>query len=304
MSALASTIVITRLQAWDRGYSLDPPVIRRMAAFGGGVSAVRLLTNVQEVGLVSVFAGLGGQALAGFYGMSRRILSLPYGAVRSVQSVGFPALARLEQDDLRIRHAAKATTVSATVVGFLVAALIGGGEPLITSLFGARWAPTVDIVALSGAGLVLFASAGGLASSLALAAGDSRTPLYAVAAQITATLAIAAAAVPSLDAAGAGLAVAGGYVVFTLALLLRGAPAPMRATVPSVVRALLIAGVAAAAGRLLPVEANLTGAAASVAVSSAAWLVLTWILMRDELRLLASLTRTHLLRGRSARRTA
>jgi O-antigen/teichoic acid export membrane protein len=304
ISALTSTIVIARLQPWDRGFSLDLPVIRRMAAFGGGVSAVRLLTSVQEVGLVSVFAGLGGDALAGFYGMSRRILSLPWGAVRSVQSVGFPALARLEEEELRLRHAAKATTISATVVGFLVAALVGGGEPLIATLFGDRWAPTVDIVTLSAAGLVLFASTGGLASSLALAAGDSRTPLVAVIVQIAATLLIAVAAVPSLDAAGAGLAVGGGYVVFTVALLLGDTPVEMRRTVPSVLRALLIAALAAAAGWLLPVENDLLGAVAGVAVSSAAWLLLSSLLMREELKLLVSLMRTHLLGGWASRRKA
>jgi O-antigen/teichoic acid export membrane protein len=302
VSALVSTIVLTRLQSWDRGYSLDFSVIRRMAAFGSGVSGVRLLTNVQEVGLVSVFSALGGEALAGFYGMSRRILSLPYGAVRSVQSVGFPALARLQQDEMRLRQAAKATTLSATVVGLLIAVIVGGGEPLVATLFGERWVPTLEIVTFSAPGLLLFASIGGLVTSLALASGDSRTPLVAVIAQISVTIALTLAMVPSLDEAGAGIAIGAGFAVFTAVVLLGRTPPQMRSTIPAVARALLVSALAAAAGRLVPAGNDLPGLVATVAATSAAWLALSWMLTRQELIRFATLMRTQLLsrRGRAS----
>jgi O-antigen/teichoic acid export membrane protein len=299
ISALASTIVLSRLQPWSRGYSLDWSIVRELAGFGAQVTAFRFLTQLQEVGLVSLFAAIGGQALAGFYGMSRRVLGLPYGAVRSVQAVAFPALARLQLEEERSRQTAKATTVSAAGVGLLLAAVVGGGEPLITTLFGERWAPTVEIITLSSPGLLLFASSGALVSSLAFAEGDSRAPLLAVSLQIAVTLALVIVAVPALDEVGAGIAIGGGYAVFTAVLWFRRAPAQVRAASGRVLRALVVAALAAAAGRVLPAGDGIAAVVATVSASAGAWLFLSWMLMRAELDLLFTVLRTHVLGGRS-----
>jgi hypothetical protein len=60
----------------------------------------------------------------------------------------------------------------------------------------------------------------------------------------------------------------------------------------------VIAALAACAGRLIPAENDIVGLLASVGASSAAWVVLSWIFMREELRGLVALTRAHLLPGR------
>lgn len=301
ISALASTIVVSRLQRWDRGYSVDLKVIRDLARFGTGVTAFRLLTLLQEVGLVSLLAALGGQALAGFYGMSRRILGLPYGAVRSLQGVGFPALARLERDELRLRQTAKAITVSATAVGLLLAVLVGAGEPLVTTLFGERWLPTVDIVAASALGLMLFASFGTLVSSLALADGDSRSPVLAVGVQIAVTLIGVVVLVPALDALGAGIALSLGYVAFAAVLFFVRAPATVRRSATAVGRALAVAILAAAAGRLVSAGDGTFWLIAAVAASGATWFGLSYLVNREELARLIGLLRTQLAPGRARR---
>jgi O-antigen/teichoic acid export membrane protein len=298
ISALVSTIVVSRLQPWSRGYSLDLSVIRELAGFGAGVGLFRILTVVQEVGLVSLFAAIGGQALAGFYGMSRRILGLPYGAVRSVQGVGFPALARLQREEARLAQTARATAVSATAVGLLLAILVGAGEPLVATLFGERWAPTVEIITLSSVGLMLFASMGGLISSLALADGDTRSPVIAVLSQIVATIGLAIVTVPSLDEVGVGIAVGGGYTVFTAVLFLTRAPTEVRASSGRVLRAIVVAALAAGAGRVLSVGNDIAGLVEAVAASGGTWLLLAWALTRTELKLIVTLLRTHLGRGR------
>jgi hypothetical protein len=125
-----------------------------------------------------------------------------------------------------------------------------------------------------------------------------------VLAQIAATLALTVATVPSLDAIGAGIAIGGGYAVFTAVLLLGRAPVEMRRTAPVVARALLVATLAAGAGRLVPAGNDLAGVVAAVAATSGVWLLLSWMLMRQELRRMAILMQTHLLRRGSERAQA
>jgi len=216
-----------------------------------------------------------------------------------VQGVGFPALARLQQDEVRFRQTAKATTISATAVGLLLAILVGAGEPLVAVLFGERWLPALEIITLSSAGLMLFASIGGLVSSLALAGGDTRSPVIAVVAQIVATVALAIVTVPSLDEVGAGIAVGGGYAVFSAVLFFTTAPPEVRTSSARVARAILVAALAAGAARLLPAGNDVAGLLATLAVSGVAWLALSWVFTRPELELLVTLLRTHLLPRRS-----
>jgi O-antigen/teichoic acid export membrane protein len=257
------------------------------------VATLRSVTLVQEAGLVSLCAAIGGQAIAGFFGLGTRMLGLPYAAVRSVQSVGFPALARVGRE-VRSHQAAKASAASAVAVGLLLAVIIGAADPFISTLLGERWSPTVEILVPSSVGLMLFASAGGLVTSLALADGDSRSPLIAVGLQILVSTALVVATVGTLGATGAGIAVGAGYAVYSIFLLVRRAPAEVRAASGSLVRAMLAAALAAVAGWLTPFDDGLVELAGAVATSGATWLVLSWTLTRAELRLLVGLLRTYL----------
>jgi O-antigen/teichoic acid export membrane protein len=294
VSALANTIILARLQPWSRGYSLDLGVIRGLAGFGTQVATIRILTLAQEAGLVSLCALIGGQALAGYFGMGQRMLGLPYAAVRSVQSVGFPALARVGGSGVRSRQTAKAAAVSATAVGLLLALIVGAADPFVSTLLGERWSPTVEILVPSSVGLMLFATVGGLVTSLALAEGDSRSPLVATGLQILVSTVLVVAAVGSLGALGAGIAVGAGYLVYSMFLLARRAPAEVRGSSGSVLRAMLVAALAAGAGWLTPTDDGLAALGAAVGASGVTWLVLSWAMTRTELKMLLKLLQTHL----------
>jgi lipopolysaccharide exporter len=297
-SALASSVLASRLSPWSRGFSLDLGIVSGFARFGAKVSAFRLSNFLFELLLITILTAAGSAALAGFYAISRRVLALPFSAIGSLQTVGLPALSRVKAGATRTRQAAKAIGVSATAVGLPLALLVGAAAPLISLVFGARWLPASDILIVSSAGLMVFASFGGVVTGRALADGNPGAPLSAAMAQIGVAAILAVLLVPPLGAWGAGIAVASGYLLFGAVLLARFHDLETRRAAWTVLRALLVAALAAGCGQVIRVGDGLTELAFALAASGAAWLLLSLILTRSETKLLLSLLRRHLLYGR------
>ncbi len=301
LSAVISLALASALQPWQWGVTMDIRAIRGLAGFGVQVSVYRLAAALYELGVVTIFAVAGSQALAGFYGLSRRMLAPAYAVVQTLQGVGFPALSRADRAERGLR-AAQAIRVAVVGVGFALAGLIGSAEPLISILFGERWLPAAEIATLTAAGLLLFASIGTPLSALALANGDARTPLLATLAQAALTFSLAVVLIgSSSDLVAAGVAVGVGLASFALLLFAATAPPQVRALRGLVLRALIIAALAAGAARLLQSGTEVVDLLITLGASGVVWFALTALLMRPELILLIEVVRRHVLPRRYAR---
>ncbi|MGI9557617.1 MAG: oligosaccharide flippase family protein, partial [Solirubrobacterales bacterium] len=294
LAALVSLVVATIIQPWEWGVSLEVKAIRGLAGFGLRTGLYRLTAALYEMGTVTLFAALGGQALAGFYGLSRRLLSPVYTTMQALYMVGFPALSRAAPEE-RAAQTAQAVRTSLVGVGVAIAVIVGAAEPLVSALFGDRWLPAVDILTLTAAGLLLFAAVGGPLASLSLANGDARSPLLATIGQAAATFALAVALIGGgSDLTAAGVATGIGLLVFALAVYGMTAPEPVRALRGVILRTVLIAAAAAAAANLVVSGDGLLALAAAIAISAAVWTGLTALLMRSELLLLWRVSQRYL----------
>ena len=116
-------------------------------------------------------------------------------------------------------------------------------------------------------------------------------------ARLTVAALLAALLVPWERAAGAGIALAAGYVVYAGYLFVTVRADHMRARAAwSVLRALAVATVAAGAGQLLQLGDGATELALAVTISTVTWVAMAMLLTRPELLSLIRLLRRHLRR--------
>lgn len=294
LAALVSLVLATIIQPWEWGVSLEIKAIRGLAGFGLRAGMYRLATALYEMGAVTLFAAIGGQALAGFYGLSRRLLSPVYTTVQALHTVGFPALSRAETRS-RAGQAAQGIRTALVGVGLAIAVIVGAADPLVETLFGERWLPAVDILTLTAAGLLFFAAVGGPLASLSMANGDARSPLIATVAQAAVTFSLAWALVGAgSDLTAVGVATGSGLLVFALAVYAMTAPAEVRSLRGVIVRTLVIVAVSAGVAKLVGPGDGLIGLIVAVAVSASIWAGLSAILMRPELVLLWEVARRYI----------
>lgn len=290
-AALVGAITVGVLQSSAGGFALDLDQIRRLAGFGARVSLFRVLALSRELGFVTLIAAIGGASLAGFYAMAGRLFSFPTALASALQRVAFPVLSRSRRK--RPPRAARAATLSAMLAGLPLALVAGASHTLVTVVLGDRWLPTVDIVLIASAGMLLSSSAGAAMVSLAFAEGRPGAPIASVLGSAAAIALASSLALTAIGSAWVGIAMLASALAAT-AILAAGADRPMQRALGPIGRGLAIGILAAAAGYLLPVADDLAGLAARLAVTAAIWLALQALLAREELRGAAGLARATL----------
>jgi polysaccharide transporter, PST family len=289
VAAAAGALVARRMRIAAAGLSLDLDAVRPLARFGLRASVLRMATLARELGFVVLLNAIGGAATAGFYAMAARLFSFPTALASAVQRVSFPALARAEEE--RPQRATRAAVLTAVAASLPLAAIAGASHAIVTVLLGDRWLPTVDIVLIGSAGMLLSASASPAMVGLALSQGRSRGPIAAVGASALAMGAACLVLVDPLGAAGTGIALTTSAVT-AVAVLALYTEREMRGAVPGVGRALAIGAVAAVAGYLAPLPETAIGLALRLALVAAVWAALgSWAMrsdMRDALRMARS----------------
>jgi len=301
VAAIVGMIMAFRVRPWERGFRIHREHIRRLAPFGMRVGVFQAAAITRELGFVALLAGLGGQALAGFYGMALRLFAPPYAAMAAIERVGLAAFTKVESGANRARQAARAAGVAMLAVGLPMALVAGAADPLVSLLFGSRWLPAADIAVVASAGVLLFSGAGTVLVSHAFSEGDARSPLIGILSQIVVLLGLALILVPGDPQIGTGVALGAGFAAFALVIWLR-APREARSSGAAIIGGLLVAAGAAACGHAAAATVG-TGAVAvgvSVAVTATVWAVLAVLLARPSLKLLISLIRRHLI-ARSSR---
>jgi O-antigen/teichoic acid export membrane protein len=227
--------------------------------------------------------------------MSQRLLSIPKAIQSAVGRVSVAALSR-EAEVERHGRALQAVGVTLVAVALPIAAVAGGAQPLIATLFGHRWVPTSTIVLWAAPGTLISIGVWSLLSALALADGDARSPLTGAAAGALIGVLLAAVLASSLDTAAAGISITASAAVATTVILTR-TTADAGACIRLGGRALVIMGLAAAVGQLMPGAEDALGAAVAVAASAAVWLCLAPLLAREDFQLLFRLLRRHVIPG-------
>jgi O-antigen/teichoic acid export membrane protein len=298
-AGLVGAIAAWRVQRTAPGFSLSFAELRSLAGFGTRVSLFRMLALGRELGFVALITAIGGTALAGFYTMATRLFSFPIALASAVQRVTFPALSRAPRE--RGQRAARGAVLAAMLAGLPLALVAGASHTIVTVLLGERWLPTVDVVLIGAAGMLLAASAIPAMISLAFADGEPGAAIAAVLGSALALGLASALAIGPLDSAGVGLAMLASALTST-AVLAGRTESPLRRALLPIGRGIAIGVLAAAAGYLLPAGDGWGALVARVAVTALAWVALQTALAREELRDAVSLSRAVLATRRAEQR--
>jgi O-antigen/teichoic acid export membrane protein len=263
-----------------------PWKVKPLIGFGSRVSALGMLNLGRDLGFVTLVGAIGGAPTAGLYAMAKRLFSFPAALIAAVSRVAFPALSK--ESKQRPQRTARLIGQIACVCGLPLALVAGSIQPLIAVVLGDRWLPTSEIVLYGSLSMMLSASLAPPINSYFLAEGKPNAPIVAIVAELTVSFLLVAALLGSLQETGIGIAMSVGSCAAALALLVAVHPI-MRAGSLAVVRATVVAFLAAAVGQLLPVSNDAWGLVASLAAVGTAWLVLSYMLMREEMRQVLSM---------------
>jgi PST family polysaccharide transporter len=294
-AAGVGSVIATVMRPWSFGLRIDLDCIRPMLGFSLRASILAPLYLLREFLVLVALAAIGGPAQAGFYNLAQRLFSLNLSIAYAVQRVTQTAFARGEAGTSRDRRGAQTSIVTTVTAALPLAVVVGTAHISVGLVFGARWHPTVALVLAAAAGWLLMSGPISVLTSLALAHGDARAPLRAVATQGLLAVGLTAGLVPLIGIAGAGLAVTCGALGAVVVFVGAGAP-EIRALVAPTLKVAVVSGIAIAVGEVLggrgPVALVLVGLACL-----ATWLALAAALLPGELRLVARLLLRNLRRG-------
>jgi O-antigen/teichoic acid export membrane protein len=293
---IAGVITAWSIQPFARRPTLDFGSVRPLIGFGLRVSVLQGVNLMRELGFVVIVAAVGGSAVAGFYGMAKRLFSFPIALTSAVFRVSFPTLSRDAAS--RPARAAKVAVYTAIAAGLPLALVAGAIQPLISVVLGNEWMPTTDIVLIGSLSMMVAASANATLFSFSLAEGKANYPMAASIVEAAVAFASAAALVASMGEAGVGLALTVSTLAATIVLAI-GTHPRMRRALLTVAKTSLIAAAAAGAAQLLHVANDLRGLILSVAVVTFVWLCLEVLFSRADLARIVDLARP-LLRRRTA----
>ena len=140
-----STVLQFYLAKVSPTFRIDRSVIRPVLAFGLPIAAANLLSwallNVDNV----ILARVAGATALGYYVLAFNISSWPMSALSQVvRSVGLPLFSRTQGSTAALAHVLAVAWAAALPAGALLAALSG---PLIEVVYGAKWRPSVPVLA-------------------------------------------------------------------------------------------------------------------------------------------------------------
>jgi len=295
--ALAGAAAAWAIQPFARRPRLELDPVRPLVGFGVRVSILQGIYLLRELGFVGIVAAVGGAPVAGYYAMAKRLFSFPIALTSAVARVSFPTLSR--EPELRPRRAAQIATYTAIVAGLPLALVAGAAQPLVAVVLGDEWMPTVDVVLIGSLAMMLTASACATMVSSFMADGDANYPLGSAIAEAAVAFAMAALLTGPMGETGVGLALTGSTVVATIVLAAGAHPTLRRALIP-VVKASVIAGLAAGAAQVLGFGDDVTGLLLSTGVVAVVWTTLEIAFSREDLLRIVRLARPLLRRAAPA----
>jgi O-antigen/teichoic acid export membrane protein len=287
-AALGATIALS-MRDVARRPRLELALVKPLIGFGSRVSLLGVLHLGRDLGYVTIVGAVGGTAMAGFYGMAKRLFSFPTALAAAVTRVALPTLS--QSGEQRSGRTASMIGQIAFVCGLPLALVAGAVQPLIEIVLGSEWLPTADIVLFGSLSMLIFAGLCSPINSYCLAEGRPNPPLAAIAAELLVGFLLAAALIGGLEESGIGIAMSAGTIA-AAAVLLAATSGTVRGGATRVARVVAISAVAAAVGQLLPVADDTAGLAVSLLAVGLSWLVLATLLLRAELAQVATMVRS------------
>jgi lipopolysaccharide exporter len=146
VAAIAYWIVMPWRPKWRR----DRALTRRLLGFGSHIALVGVFgTILRNIDYVVVGRALGARAL-GLYTLAFRMPQLIIeGAVTIVGQVAFPAFARVQSDQARLRSGLlRGLRLTALVITPLSLGLAVVADPFIRTFYGSRWTAAIGVMQL------------------------------------------------------------------------------------------------------------------------------------------------------------
>ncbi len=207
----------TRLAGFRPRLGLDRDHLRAIVRFGSGYSAGKWISVLGQLINPIIVGRLLGPVGVGHVAMASRIIEQLGAVKQATMRLATAAFARLAADRARLRSAhAEAVLIQVLGAVPLYASAAFVAPVAIPSIFGSEWEPAVPVVAL----LAIAASVGtlfNLAAPILRVLGRNAPVAGLRAWQVATLFAVTTVAVPSLGAAGYGLARLARTVPFVLA---------------------------------------------------------------------------------------
>ena len=145
LNALLHTVLLWKMEGWRPTREFSWPSIKGMYNFGYKLFLSGVLDTVFQNLYVIVIAKVFSAPVAGLYFFANKIKELiVQQLVRSIQTVTYPALASVQNDNARLKQGYKKIVILMTIIlfpGVLFTAALA--EPIFQLLLPDKWSPAV-----------------------------------------------------------------------------------------------------------------------------------------------------------------
>lgn len=157
-STAMTTILLWVVSRWRPRLVFSTAAARRLFSFGGYMFGSALLDIIYNRTYTLLIGQLYGVRALGFYNQAETIKQLPVNALAAIFSrVAFPAFAATAHDAVQLRRGVRAAVRGTTLLNTpMVLGLAAVAKPLVLTLFGARWLPTVPVMQILCLGAVFW----------------------------------------------------------------------------------------------------------------------------------------------------
>ncbi len=197
--ALAPTGIV-----WPR---YDRRRVRAVLGIGLRVQAVDIVGGVRDQILVLGTAAIGSVSIVAYWGLVMRVLQAPQSLLTTLVRVTFPAMSRTRSAGRDPSSMLPRLLPAATILTGVLLAPLAAAPAFVPLLFGSKWSPAADALALVCLAVVIHAPVVIAGQTYLWTAGDAKTPLRA---QIADAVVVVAVGLPLVPIVGVlGLAIGG-----------------------------------------------------------------------------------------------
>lgn len=149
-NAAVLSFILWRIDAWRPAWVFDRASFRRLFGFGSRILAAAILDKVFAQAYRLVIGRFYAAATLGFYTQAAGLVTMVINILfRTVQTVSYPVLAKLQGDKPRLKEAYRTILRLCSFVLFPVLVLLGVlAEPVLVALLGEKWGPSVPYLQL------------------------------------------------------------------------------------------------------------------------------------------------------------
>lgn len=179
VGALIKSLAVALATPWRPKPRVSLRHFRELWGFGFHTTSSQIVLAASEQLLTLLIGWLVGSVALGYFTVGLRMVELIRSVIaNAVQNVAFAAFSRLQDDLPALQRAYRQATRISCLFGFPIGAgMIVLAEPLVTTLFGAKWAESIPLFQILATGM-FFSFYTMFVSSLHRALGRADIGLY------------------------------------------------------------------------------------------------------------------------------